>query len=78
MKLGNYNQNVIDIHYICHLINLCIKATVKVLPLKFEDILVIYYHFRHSIKSIATLKDYAEFCAVDFKSIKSTVRGGYP
>lgn len=69
-KIRQLQPSVIDIHCICHLVNLCVKAAVKVLPLKVDDILIeVYYHFHHSVKSIATLKEYAEFCAVEYRSI---------
>lgn len=46
------------------------KSAVKSLPLKVDEILVdIYYHFHNSVKSIVGLKEYAEFCDVEFKSI---------
>jgi hypothetical protein len=58
---------VLDIHCICHVVSLCVKSAVKVLPIKVDEILVdIYYHFRNSIASLA---EYAEFCDVEFKLI---------
>ncbi len=69
-KIRHEQPKVIDIHCICHLVNLCVKAAVKCLPLKVDEILVdIYYHFHHSVKSIVSLTDYAEFCDVEFKKI---------
>ncbi len=57
-------------HCICHLVNLCVNSAVKVLPFKVYEVLVdIYYHFHHSVKRITTLKEYADFCDVEFKSI---------
>ena len=50
--------------------SLCVKSAVKALPLKVDDLLVdIYYHFRNSVNHIVSLKEFAEFCCVDFKSI---------
>ena len=58
------------IYTVCHLVSLCVKSAVKSLPIKADEIFVdIYYHFHNSVKSIASLKDYAEFCDVEFKSI---------
>lgn len=69
-KIRELQPNVIDIHCICHLVDLCVKAAVKTLPLKVDDLIVdVYYHFHNSTKRITTLKEYADFCAVDFKSI---------
>ena len=35
----------------------------KALPLKVDDLLVdMYYHFQHSVKRVASLVEYAEFC----------------
>ena len=40
----------------------------KVLPLKIDETLVdIYYYFYYSVKTIASLNDYLEFCDVEFK-----------
>ena len=61
---------VLDVHCICHVVSLCVKSVVKVLPIKVDEILVdIYYHFHNSVKSIASLKEYAEFCDIEFKVI---------
>ena len=46
------------------------KSAVKALPLKVDDLLVdIYYHFRNSGNRIVSLREFAEFCCVEFKSI---------
>jgi len=69
-KIRNEQPKIIDVHCICHLVNLCVNSAVKVLPFKVDEVLVdIYYHFHHSVKRITTLKEYADFCDVEFKSI---------
>ena len=69
-KLREKQPQVVDIHCICHLVNLVVKAAVKTLPFKVDELLVdIYYHFHHSVKRIVSLQEYAEFCAVEFRSI---------
>ena len=69
-QIRKEQPKVMDIHCICHLVSLCVKAAVKCVPLRIDELLVdIYYHFHHSIKSIASLRDYAEFCDVEFKTI---------
>ena len=69
-KLRSVQPMIIDVHCICHLVSLCVKSAVKALPLKGDDLLVdIYYHFRNSVNRIVSLKEYAAFCCVDFKSI---------
>ena len=69
-KLREKQPKIIDIHCICHVVNLCVKAAVKVLPLKVDDLLVdIYYHFHHSVKRVASLGEYADFCATEYKSV---------
>ena len=46
------------------------QPLIKALPLKVDDLLVdIYYHIRNSVNTIVSLKEFAEFCCVDFKSI---------
>ena len=61
---------IIDVHCICHVVNLCAKAAMKVLPLKVDDFLVdIFYHFHHSVKRITSLHEYADFCAIEYKTI---------
>ena len=73
-KLREVQPKVIDIHCICHLVNFCVKAAVKILPLKVDDFLVdLYYHFRYSVKRIASLVEYTEFCSTEYKSILSHV-----
>ena len=69
-KLRSVQPMIIDVHCICHLVSLCVKSAVRALPLKVDDLLVdIYYHFRNSVNRIVSLKEFAEFCCVDFKSI---------
>ena len=40
---------------------LAVKAAVKTLSLKVDELLI-DYHFHHSIKRIESLKDYTNFC----------------
>jgi hypothetical protein len=69
-KIRQKQPKILDIHCICHVASLCVKSAVKALPVKIDEILVdIYYHFHNSVKSIASLKEYAEFCDVEFKLI---------
>ena len=69
-KLRVEQPKIIDIYCVCHLVNLCVKAATKTLPLKVDDLLVdIYYHFRNSVKRMASLHDYAEFCSIEYKSV---------
>ena len=39
-KLRTLQPKIIDIHCICHLMSLCVKAAVKALPLKVDEVLV--------------------------------------
>ena len=49
-KLHAKQPKVIDVHYICHVVDLCVKAAVK--PLKVDDLLVeMYFHFHRSVKT---------------------------
>ena len=42
----------------------------ETLPLKVEDLLVdIFYHCHHSIKRVASLREYADFCSIRYKSV---------
>ena len=69
-KLCKEQPKIVDIHCICHVVNLRVKSAVKVLPLKIDDLLVdVYYHFHHSVKQVASLSEYAEFCATEYKGI---------
>ena len=69
-KLKEKQAKVIDVHCMCHVVNLCVKAATKVLPLKVDELLVdIYYHFHYSVNRITSLKEYAEFCCVEFKRV---------
>ena len=71
-KLRAEQPKVIDIHCTSHVLNLCVKSAVKVSPLKMDELLVdIFYHFRHSVKRVASLQEYAEFCDVEFKLVLS-------
>lgn len=38
-KLRSVQPKIIDVHCICHLVNLCVKSAVKSLPLKVDDII---------------------------------------
>ena len=70
VKLRAKQPNVIDAHYICHVVDLCVKAAVKALPLKVDELLVeMYYHFHRSVKRVASLSEYAEFCTTRYKSV---------
>ena len=61
---------VVDIDYICHLENLCVKTATKQLPLKIDKLLVdIHYHFRYSVKRVTAFQEYADFCDTEYKSI---------
>ena len=71
-KLRAEQPKIVDIHCNCHVLNLCVKSAVKILPLKADDLLVdIFYHFHHSVKRVASLQEYATFCEVQFKSVLS-------
>ena len=55
-KIKQEQSKVLDIHCICHVVSLCVKPAVKILPIKVDEMLVdIYYHFRNSVKTIASL-----------------------
>ncbi len=67
-KLRVEQPKIVDVYCNCYLINLCVKAATKTMPLKIDEILIdIYYHFHRSVKRITSLHDYAEFCSVEFK-----------
>ena len=52
------------------MVNLCVKTAIKILPLKVDELLVdIYYHFHHSVKRVTALKEYADFCCMEFKKV---------
>ena len=68
---------------VCHLVNLCVKSAVKALPIVVDEILVdMYHHFPHSVKSIASLKDCADFvklnllkhCETRWLSLRHTIK----
>ena len=45
-KLRAKQPKVINVHCICHVVDLCVKSAVKALPMKMDDLLVdMYYHF---------------------------------
>jgi hypothetical protein len=68
--LREKQPKVIDIHCACHLVSLTVKAAIKILPLKVDEVLVdIYYHFHHSTKRVESLKDYTEFCCMEYKTL---------
>jgi len=61
-KLREQQPKIIDIHCICHLVSLVVKAAVKTLPLKMDDLPIdIFYHFHHSVKRVSLLSEYADF-----------------
>lgn len=69
-KLRMLQPWIIDIDCVCHLVSLCVKTATKQLPLKVDELLVdIYYHFRYSVKRIASLQEYADFCTIEYKRI---------
>ena len=71
-NLRQQQPKLVDIHCNCHILNLCVRAAVKTLPLKVDELLVdIFYHFHHSVKRVVYLQEYADFCNVQFKSVLS-------
>ena len=69
-RLRQKQAKIIDIHCICHIINLVVKSAVKTLPLKIDEFLVdVFYHFHHSTKRVSALHEYADFCDIEFKTI---------
>ena len=69
-KLRAKQPKVIDVHCICHAVDLCVKLAVKALLLKVDDLLIdLYYHFHHSFKRVTSLVEYAEFCTIEYKCI---------
>ena len=71
-KLRALQPKVIDIHCMCHLVNLCVKTAIKALRIKVDDLLVdIYYHFQNSMKGVSSLQDCANFCSVEYKAFLS-------
>lgn len=70
-KLREQQPKVVNIHCNCHVLSLCVKAAVKVLPLKVDELFVdIFYH---SVKRVASLQEYAYFGNVEFKAIARPV-----
>ena len=68
--LHKKQPNVLDIHCTCHLVSLSVKTATKTLPIKVDKLLVdIFYNFHHSVKRKESLKDFADFCSTEFKSI---------
>ena len=64
------SPKVLDILCTCHLVSLSVKAATKTIPIKVDEFLAdIYYHFHHSVKRIEYLKDFADFCSTEYKSI---------
>ena len=69
-KLRCEQPKVIDINCICHLVSLVVRAATKTLPLKIDELLIdIYYHFHHSVKRVTSLKEFADFCSTEYRSI---------
>ena len=66
-KLREKKPKIIDIHCICHLVSLVVKAAVKTLPLKIDELLI-DYHFHHSVKRVISLNEYADFVMLNLKS----------
>lgn len=54
-----------------HVVNLCVKVAVEVLPLKVDDL---YYHFYHSVKQVASLVEYADFVLQNIRVSLSIVK----
>ena len=72
VKLRTLQPKIIDIHCICHSMSLCVKAAVKALPLKVDEVLVdIFYHFQISVKRMSSLQDYVHFCSIEYRSVLS-------
>ena len=57
---------LVDVNCVCHVVNLCVKSAVKVIPLKVDELLIDIFC---SVKRVTTLREYAEFCATEFKCI---------
>ena len=58
---------IINVHCICYVVDLCVKAAVKALPLKVDDLLVeTYYHFHHSFNRPS---EYSEYYTTEYKSV---------
>ena len=69
-KLRGVQPKVIDVHCICHLVSLVVKAAVKTIPIKVDELLVdVCYHFHHSVKRVTSLKEFVAFCSTEYKSI---------
>ena len=69
-KLSVKQPKFIDVHCICHVVDLCVKSVVKALSLKVDDLLVeMYYHFYCSVKRVASLSEHVGFCNTEYKSI---------
>ena len=69
-KLRELQPTLIDISCICYSLNLCVKSTVKTLLLKIDKLFVdIFYHFRHSVKLVSLLQEYANFCSCEYKAV---------
>ena len=61
-KLCAKQLKVVDIHCNCHVLNLCVKSAVKLLPFKLDELMInIFYHFHHSVKRVTSLQEYAMF-----------------
>ena len=60
---------VLDIHCACHLVSLSVKAATKTLPINVDEILIDVYHFHHSVRRAEFLRDFADFCSTEYKSI---------
>ena len=53
-KLHAKLPKVIDVHYICHVV---------------DDLVEIYFHFHRSVKRVALPSEYTEFCTTENKSV---------
>ena len=69
-KLRTLQPKIIGIY---HLVNLCVRTATTQLPLKVDELLVdIYYHFQYSVKRIASLQEYADFCRIEYKNMTNS------
>ena len=59
---------VLDIHCVCHLVSLSVKAATKTLSINVDEILIDVYHFHHSVRRVELLRDFTDFCSTEYKS----------
>ncbi|GFO33333.1 connexin 27.5 [Plakobranchus ocellatus] len=69
-RLKEKSPHIFSIGCICHLANLCVKAGVKALPMKLDDLLVdIFYFFQHSSERLKDYKEFQDFIEVEEEKI---------